>query len=61
MPRNLDDLRPRIEAAGLKTYNEHSFPGDRRLHFKDPGGNEIRSDTARLPIFASAVYWRRAK
>ena len=38
---DLDDLRRRIEGAGVKTFNEHTFPGGRRFHFKDPGGNEM--------------------
>jgi len=38
---DLDALRQRIDAAGVKTFNEHTFPGGRRFHFKDPGGNEI--------------------
>ena len=38
---DLDALRQRIDAAGVQTFNEHTFPGGRRFHFKDPGGNEI--------------------
>ena len=38
---DLDATRRRVEAAGVKTFKEHSFPGGRRFHFKDPGGNEL--------------------
>jgi predicted enzyme related to lactoylglutathione lyase len=39
-----DDLaaqRARVEEAGARIFNEHSFPGGRRFHFVDPGGNEV--------------------
>ena len=38
---DLDATRKRVEEAGVRTYNEHSFPGGRRFHFTDPGGNEL--------------------
>jgi len=38
---DLDSLRARVEAWGIATFNLHSFPGGRRFHFKDPGGNEL--------------------
>lgn len=38
---DLDTLRAEIEAAGVKTFNEHTFPGGRRFHLIDPGGNEL--------------------
>lgn len=38
---DLDAMQKRVEAAGVKTFNPHSFPGGRRFHFKDPGGNEL--------------------
>jgi predicted enzyme related to lactoylglutathione lyase len=38
---DLDALRTKVEAAGVKTFNEHSFPGGRRFHLIDPGGNEL--------------------
>ena len=38
---DLDALRAKVEAAGVKTFNEHTFPGGRRFHFVDPGGNEL--------------------
>ena len=38
---DLDATRRRVEAAGIATFNEHTFPGGRRFHFVDPGGNEL--------------------
>lgn len=38
---DLDAMRRKIEGAGARTFNEHSFPGGRRFHFVDPGGNEL--------------------
>jgi uncharacterized protein len=38
---DLDATRKKVEAAGVKTFNVHSFPGGRRFHFVDPGGNEL--------------------
>jgi predicted enzyme related to lactoylglutathione lyase len=38
---DLDATRGRVEAAGAKVFNEHSFPGGRRFHFVEPGGNEL--------------------
>lgn len=38
---DLDAMQARIEKAGIKTFNSHSFPGGRRFHFRDPGGNEM--------------------
>lgn len=38
---DLDALRAKIEGAGVKTFNEHTFPGGRRFHLVDPGGNEL--------------------
>ena len=37
---DLDALKSRVTEAGAKVFNEHSFPGGRRFHFVDPGGNE---------------------
>jgi len=37
----LDGVRAQVAAAGAKVFNEHSFPGGRRFHFIDPGGNEL--------------------
>jgi len=39
--RDLDAMQGRVEAAGITTFNLNSFPGGRRFHFKDPGGNEL--------------------
>jgi predicted enzyme related to lactoylglutathione lyase len=38
---DLDATQKRVEAAGMKTFNVHTFPGGRRFHFTDPGGNEL--------------------
>ena len=38
---DLDETRRRVEAAGGKPFNDHSFPGGRRFHFTDAGGNEL--------------------
>jgi predicted enzyme related to lactoylglutathione lyase len=38
---DLDAMRRKIETAGAAPFNDHSFPGGRRFHFKDPGGNEL--------------------
>ena len=38
---DLDATRKAIDAAGVRTFNEHTFPGGRRFHFVDPGGNEL--------------------
>lgn len=38
---DLDATRRRVEAAGARVFNEHSFPGGRRFHFEEPGGNEL--------------------
>jgi uncharacterized protein len=38
---DLDATRRRVEAAGVRVFNEHSFPGGRRFHFVEPGGNEL--------------------
>lgn len=37
----LDASRALVEAAGVPTFNLHSFPGGRRFHFREPGGNEL--------------------
>ena len=48
---DLDALKPRVTEAGAKVIHEHSFPGGRRFHFVDPGGNEVAvwSDYGRRP------------
>lgn len=38
---DLDAMRRRVEAAGVRVFNQHTFPGGRRFHFRDPGGNEV--------------------
>ncbi len=38
---DLDRLKAAVGGAGAKVFNEHSFPGGRRFHFTDPGGNEV--------------------
>lgn len=39
--RDLDAVKKAVEAAGGRTFNLHDFPGGRRFHFEDPGGNEL--------------------
>ena len=39
--KDLDALMKQVEAAGGRTFNLHDFPGGRRFHFEDPGGNEL--------------------
>jgi predicted enzyme related to lactoylglutathione lyase len=38
---DLDAIKARVEAWGIATFHQHSFPGGRRFHFPDPGGNEL--------------------
>jgi len=39
---NLEETQKQIEAAGGKIVKEiFSFPGGRRFHFVEPGGNEL--------------------
>jgi len=38
---DLDATRERVRAAGAEIFHEHTFPGGRRFHFRDPGGNEL--------------------
>jgi hypothetical protein len=38
---DLDRMKERVTAAGVTVFNEHGFPGGRRFHFTDPGGNEV--------------------
>lgn len=38
---DLEATRDRVEAGGVATFNLHSFPGGRRFHFREPGGNEL--------------------
>ncbi len=39
---NLDDAERRVVAAGgVITRPQFDFPGGRRFHFREPGGNEL--------------------
>ncbi|NLD86623.1 MAG: VOC family protein [Actinomycetales bacterium] len=39
---DLDEARAEIEAAGaVVTLEPFDFPGGRRFHFREPGGNEM--------------------
>lgn len=39
---DLAEARREIEAAGAEvTFGPFDFPGGRRLHFREPGGNEM--------------------
>jgi hypothetical protein len=39
---DLEGMQAKVEAAGgVVTVPIFSFPGGRRFHFKDPGGNEL--------------------
>ena len=39
---NLDDAERRVTAAGgIVTRAQFDFPGGRRFHFREPGGNEM--------------------
>lgn len=39
---DLDEARQRVEAAGgTVTFGPFDFPGGRRFHAREPGGNEI--------------------
>jgi predicted enzyme related to lactoylglutathione lyase len=38
---DLEQMKAAIEAAGVKVFNEHAFPGGKRFHFVEPGGNEL--------------------
>ena len=38
---DLDATRAAVEAWGVATFNDHRFPGGRRFHLRDPGGNEL--------------------
>ena len=40
--RHLDEARQQVEAAGgVTTFGPFNFPGGRRFHFREPGGNEM--------------------
>lgn len=40
--KDLEAMRAKVEAAGgTITVPIFSFPGGRRFHFRDPGGNEL--------------------
>ncbi|MCZ4655843.1 VOC family protein [Dietzia maris] len=39
---DLDEARAQVEAAGgVVTFEPFDFPGGRRFHFREPGGNEM--------------------
>ena len=39
---DLEEARERVEAAGgTLTFGPFDFPGGRRFHFREPGGNEM--------------------
>ena len=39
---DLEEARERVEAAdGTVTFGPFDFPGGRRFHFREPGGNEM--------------------
>lgn len=38
---DLDAMEARVKAAGAEIIDRNSFPGGRRIHFRDPNGNEI--------------------
>ena len=39
---DLDDAERRvIKAGGVITRAQYDFPGGRRFHFREPGGNEL--------------------
>ena len=45
---NLDGAEERVIAAGgMITRPQFDFPGGRRFHFREPGGNELAVWTAR--------------
>jgi predicted enzyme related to lactoylglutathione lyase len=45
---NLDDAERRVIAAGgVITRAQFDFPGGRRFHFREPGGNELAVFVAR--------------
>jgi len=45
---DLDDAERRIVAAGgVITRQQFNFPGGRRFHFREPGGNEMAVWSAR--------------
>ncbi|MFD2647490.1 VOC family protein [Devosia albogilva] len=45
---DLDDAERRVrEAGGAITREQFDFPGGRRFHFREPGGNELAVYVAR--------------
>ena len=45
---DLDDAERRVrEAGGVVTREQFDFPGGRRFHFREPGGNELAVYVAR--------------
>lgn len=46
---DLEATEARIVSAGGTITERHDFPGGRRIHFKDPNGNELAVWTDRTP------------
>lgn len=47
---DLDEARQRVEdAGGVVTFGPFDFPGGRRFHFREPGGNEMAMWVAVAP------------
>jgi len=38
---DLEAAETRVVAAGAEITERHEFPGGRRIHFRDPAGNEL--------------------
>ena len=38
---DLSGMEAKVRSAGGKIVHRHEFPGGRRFHFLDPGGNEL--------------------
>jgi hypothetical protein len=38
---DLDAMEAKVAAAGAEVIAHHAFPGGRRIHFRDPNGNEL--------------------
>jgi predicted enzyme related to lactoylglutathione lyase len=38
---NLESMEAKIRTAGAEIIDRHTFPGGRRIHLRDPNGNEL--------------------
>lgn len=38
---DLDGMETKVRGAGAEILERHDFPGGRRIHLRDPNGNEI--------------------